>query len=437
MATDTHTPPGSPAPADDAPIEMPRPTAWPFVVALGLAFMLGGWALSYTILIVGAVILLAGLVGWIGQLLPGQGHLHEERVEPSQRPRPVTARPGTVQELVAGVPGYRLRLPVEVHPTSAGVWGGMVGGLLMPLPALLWGWVSGYGIWYPVNLLAGIVLPGVGGMTDADLSHFQPGLLLAAVVIHAVFCVILGLCYGVLLPTLPDVPAAIAWGGLLMPLLWTAVSFITMRFVNPALERGVAWPWFVASQFVYGIVSASVFLWARKRWPGIRAGLLGGIAGALVMPLPAILWGLMVRRGIWYPVNLLAGMVVPGMDQLPNAELETFHGNWFAIAVGIHLALSLAFGLAYPLVLPRIRPIPGPMAWGGLVLPMLWTGSSYGLMGVVNPLLRDRVDWPWFIFSQFVFGVAASIVVVRSEKIHVPPAGSGPDTSTSRQETTR
>jgi hypothetical protein len=54
-------------------------------------------------------------------------------------------------------------------------------------------------------------------------------------------------------------------------------------------------------------------------------------------------------------------------------------------------------------------------------------------MGVVNPVLRERVDWPWFIFSQFVFGVVASIVVVRSEMIHVPPAGSGPTEATGRQ----
>ena len=48
-------------------------------------------------------------------------------------------------------------------------------------------------------------------------------------------------------------------------------------------------------------------------------------------------------------------------------------------------------------------------------------------MGVVNPALQDRVDWAWFIVSQFVFGVAASVVVHRSEKIHIPPAGRGPD----------
>ena len=72
-------------------------------------------------------------------------------------------------------------------------------------------------------------------------------------------------------------------------------------------------------------------------------------------------------------------------------------------------------------------PIPGPFAWGGLLLPLLWTGTSYGLMGVVNPVLQERVDWPWFIVSQFVFGVAAAVVVLRSEMVHIPPAGPGPD----------
>ena len=60
-------------------------------------------------------------------------------------------------------------------------------------------------------------------------------------------------------------------------------------------------------------------------------------------------------------------------------------------------------------------------------MPLLWTAMSYGLMGVVNPVLQERVDWPWFIASQFVFGIVAAIVVVRSEQVHIPPAGQGPD----------
>ena len=144
------------------------------------------------------------------------------------------------------------------------------------------------------------------------------------------------------------------------------------------------------------------------------------------MAVPAILWSLANHHGLWYPINFLAGMVVPGMDKLPAADLQAFNPTWLAIAVVIHAALSISFGLAYPFVLPRLKPIPGAMAWGGLVMPILWTGTSYGLMGVVNPLLRDRVDWPWFIFSQFVFGVTAAIVVVRTEMVHIPPAGTGP-----------
>jgi hypothetical protein len=57
------------------------------------------------------------------------------------------------------------------------------------------------------------------------------------------------------------------------------------------------------------------------------------------------------------------------------------------------------------------------------VLPLVWTAFSYGLMGIANPVLQQRVDWPWFVVSQFVFGVAAAFVVARSELIHIPPAG--------------
>ena len=59
-------------------------------------------------------------------------------------------------------------------------------------------------------------------------------------------------------------------------------------------------------------------------------------------------------------------------------------------------------------------------------MPLAWTGASYGLMGVVNPLLQRLVDWPWFVVSQFVFGAAAAVVVIRSEQVFIPPAGVGP-----------
>ncbi|MFI5454768.1 MAG: hypothetical protein ACHRXM_04895 [Isosphaerales bacterium] len=412
--------------AEQDGLEMPRPTIAPLMLSLSLAMLAVGLATSPAFMVVGAGILIAGLGLWISQLLPGRGHIREPLTAPARRPGLVAGRPSSVEHLHSGMPGYRLRLPAEVHSISAGVWGGVVGGLVMPIPAMVHGLVSGHGIWFPVNLLAGMVLPAIGRMTVADLEQFHPGLLLLGIVIHAVLSVVLGLTYGVLLPTLPPLPKPIAWGGLLMPLLWTGASFSLMGAVNPVLSRGVDWPWFIASQLLFGVVAAVVVMQFRSLH-AIPSGLMGGIAGGLVMPVPALLWGLLSGVGIWYPVNLLAGMVLPGLGAQPAGELEWFHASWLALAIVIHAALSMGFGLVYGVLLPRLRPIPGPMVWGGLLFPLLWTGTSHGLMGVVNPLLQRLVDWPWFVASQFVFGVVAAIVVVRSEKVQIAPAGRGPD----------
>src|SRR5262245_7466345 len=323
-----------------------------------------------------------------------------------------------------GSPGYRLRLPTEVHPITAGIKGGIAGGIAMTVPALAYGVVSGKSIWYPVNLLAGMVVPG---LTPDEAAQFHAGLLVLGVVIHVMMSLIMGLVYGVLLPTLPEIPREISWGGLLAPLLWTAVSFVLMEVVNPTLRQGVNWFWFIVSQFVYGIVMATALMTARKKMRPIPAAVVGGLVGALAMPIPAVLWSLVSGRGPWYPANLLAGMVMPDMRALPLEQLQAFRADWLAAAVGIHLTMSVAFAVALTVLLPRLPPIPGPMAWGALLMPLLWTGVAYGLMGVANPLLQEAVSWPWFVVSQFVFGVAASIIVVRSEKVYIPPAGTGPE----------
>jgi hypothetical protein len=418
------TPPDGPA----APgtVQMPRPTAAPLVLALGLALLAAGVPFGPGFLVVGAAVVVVGLGLWVAQLLPGRGHVHEPLAEPARRPRPVTGAPGGVERLREGMPGHRLRLPQDVHPISAGLKGGLVGGAVMPVPALLWGLASGHSLWYPVNLLAGMALPGVGKMDVPALEQFHRSLLLVAVVIHVVLSAIIGLIYGVLLPTLPQVPRPIAWGGLLMPILWTGASYVAMRVADPALPGRVSWPWFIVSQFVFGIAMPAVVLGA-KRLPAVFAGVAGGLAGGAAMAVPALAWAAASGHGLWYPVNLLAGMVQPGVGSLESAELGSFHAEWFLAAAALHAVLSMGFGVLFALAIPRLPPMPAPIAWGGLVLPLVWTGTSYGLMGVINPVLQGRVDWAWFIVSQFVFGVAAAVVVFRSEVVHIPPAGRGPD----------
>src|SRR5438445_11653486 len=278
MASAPLTNPPTEGPPVPESIQMPRPTAAPLVLGLGMVILAAGLPFGTGCLVLGAVVLVAGVSIWIAQLLPGQGHVHESLAEAARRPQSVMGAPGGVERLQQGMPGYRFRLPQKVHPISAGIKGGIVGCMVMPVPALLWSLLSGHGPWYPINLLAGMVLPGVGKMDVPELEQFHASLLLAAVVIHVTLSVVLGLIYGVLLPTLPTVPRPIAWGGLLMPIVWTGVSYLAMHVVNPALPAAVSWPWFIVSQFVFGITMPAAVLGAKRLHP-VLAGVAGGLVG--------------------------------------------------------------------------------------------------------------------------------------------------------------
>ncbi len=159
----------------------------------------------------------------------------------------------------------------------------------------------------------------------------------------------------------------------------------------------------------------------------ISAGVKGGIVGGLVMPIPALLYGILSGHGIWFPVNLLAGIVVPGITGETVAQLEQFQLGALIVAIVVHAIFSATFGLLFGVVSPTLPPIPGgPVIAGGVLMPLLWTGLCHGFMGIINPPLQRHVDWFWFVVSQAVYGLAMSIVVVRTQKVIVPPAGSGP-----------
>ncbi|HZZ26567.1 MAG TPA: c-type cytochrome, partial [Pirellulales bacterium] len=164
----------------------------------------------------------------------------------------------------------------------------------------------------------------------------------------------------------------------------------------------------------------------------VSAGIKGGIVGGLLMPIPAIIWALASGHSIWYPVNLLAGLIIPGTTDLPpevlKLNLEMFHPVGFLCAIVMHVMMSVGFGLIGGVLLPTLPSIPGgPLLFGGLILPLLWSGANHSLMGLVNPLLNEYINWPWYVVSQLVYGIATSIVIIRSEEITIPPRGPGGD----------
>jgi hypothetical protein len=41
----------------------------------------------------------------------------------------------------------------------------------------------------------------------------------------------------------------------------------------------------------------------------------------------------------------------------------------------------------------------------------------HSILELLNPLLNQLISWPWFVASQFAFGIVAGLVVVRQEQV--------------------
>ncbi|PQO44111.1 hypothetical protein [Blastopirellula marina] len=255
--SDTPTNPDTSPPSET--IAMPRPTAWPMVLAAGVGLIALGLPTNLVFSIVGLGIVIYALYGWFGQLLTEEAEIEEPLVAPELRAKPIGP---SKKRVLMPTPGQRLELPAKVHPYSAGVKGGLAGGAVMAVVASLYGLLSGRGLWYPINLLAAMILPNFADNTVVELSQFSLAALIIGVVLHAVTSLLVGLFFGVLLPTLPSSP--VFWGGVVGPLLWSAGIYSFMGVLNPVMSEFVSWPWFIASQFAFGIVMGLVVVRSEK-----------------------------------------------------------------------------------------------------------------------------------------------------------------------------
>lgn len=236
---------------------VPASTPAPLYAAAGVTLMAASLVTHPLAGIVGVCFFVGGLIGWLRQLLP---HEIEEAQPLTAPPSPVRPRPVAVQHR-PDMP-HRARLPVEVYPMWAGVVGGMAGGVAMAGLAMLYGVVGHGSPWYAVNLLAAVALPDLGNATHETLLQFSTTPFILALVVHAVVSVLVGLLYGAMLPMLPWHP--LVSGGLVAPIMWTALLAATLHAINPALNARVDWTWFVVSQIAFGLVAGAVVMRAEK-----------------------------------------------------------------------------------------------------------------------------------------------------------------------------
>ncbi len=249
------------------------------VLALGLTLVIAGMVTNVAISLFGLVLAVSGAAGWFRQVLPVDRH---ESVAVEPEPVPVASTRASVAR-VSIDPLHRKMLPVQTYKVTAGIKGGIAGGVAMAIPAMLFGLIKFHSIWYPVNLLAAGGFISWAGQSNAFLAEFHLSGLLAALGIHAAASLLVGLLYGAMLPMFPRWP--ILTCGFIAPLLWTGLLYSVLGVVSPIMDQRIDWMWFVISQCVFGLVAGFVVnLDAKVRTPqfqalpfAIRAGLHTGL----------------------------------------------------------------------------------------------------------------------------------------------------------------
>jgi len=237
-------------------VDLPAGTAAPMIAALGITLGFAGLVTHWMVSVVGIGLTVAGVVGWFREVLPHEQHERVPLRPPALRPQPVRVVPRAAALLVPGEQGHRLRLPVEIHPYSAGLWGGLAGGAAMAVLAVLYGLVAYGSIWYPINLLAAVAIPAMAQYSTEQLAALNVGALIVATIAHVIISIFVGLIYAALLPMFPR--RTFVWGGLVAPLVWTGLLWASLRVINPLLDARIDWSWFIASQVAFGLACGAV-----------------------------------------------------------------------------------------------------------------------------------------------------------------------------------
>src|SRR5271163_2147231 len=93
-------------------IQMPAPTAWPIALAFGITLLFAGLVTSEAVSVLGAIIAVAGAVGWFRDVLPHEAH---ETVPVVPEELVVTTSSREVARMAVANQLQRAYLPLEIY----------------------------------------------------------------------------------------------------------------------------------------------------------------------------------------------------------------------------------------------------------------------------------------------------------------------------------
>ena len=234
-------------------VEVPASTSWPLILALGFTLICAGLLTSVSVSVLGSVLAIAGCVGWFGEVLPSE---HEVVLSVIPDDSAVITHRPLVDRLPVAPDQLRAWLPLHTHPKSAGLKGGLAGGVAMAVLACAYGVLKAGSIWLPINLLAASVYAESLKLGPSQLKAFHADSFVIALGLHTLISITVGLLYGAMLPMFAHRP--ILLGGLIAPVLWSGLVYSMLSLLNPMLESHIDWIWFIASQVAFGIVAGLV-----------------------------------------------------------------------------------------------------------------------------------------------------------------------------------
>ena len=259
-------------------VQLPRPTVWPMVLALGISLVTAGMVTNVAVGLLGGLLTVMSIVGWFLQVLPHEAHVG---VPVSAEVVAIESK-RTLRTLGLNVPRREIQ-PYDTFRISTGIKAGIAGGVAMTVPAAIFSLLRYHSLWYAMNLLAAGGFVSWANASDTFLSAFHLQGLLAAMAIHGVVSLLVGLLYGAMMQMFPKYPILTA--GFMVPFIFTGILYSALGILSPILNQRIDWFWFVPSQIVFGLVCGFVVnLHAKVRTPqyqslpfAVRAGLHGDL----------------------------------------------------------------------------------------------------------------------------------------------------------------
>lgn len=141
--------------------------------------------------------------------------------------------------------------------------------------------------------------------------------------------------------------------------------------------------------------------------------ILGGLVGAVVMAMWAMIAAALQGMSVWAPVQLIATLALGASAAMHASAGVIMTGLVLHMMTGAVLGLALA-GVLFVL---RVRPGGARLIWGMAFGLVVWVVNQFVVLRAVDPLIASHMTWWAFGLGHLMFGVVAAAFLLTKERV--------------------